>query len=380
SLIYSASGSWSSMHYQGWTPSHDMGLKSDQSLVVHSSWVMHYISSHHILHAGKTEDNNRRRKDNRVGVIQKDEQTEDISSEMINSAKHMKSFALISVVLQTFRIILKFYTNNEYLLDGYKFQVRGNCPSIHNRIEQAPGESGCSCNCSVSFGTLAELDKAVLQSSSSSDNKEKLIGGLTNPVTIWAQNQGYELAHPNIYLFCELLEHVQETNLQTKASGPPQHKTTGYLKGTTTVNIDIVAEARGLEKDQPFITLASNDTWLKVALSPNTKDITKLFLVAPAFELATLSILCFKSVLIHDLHCSVIVKTLRNRFHTGKGRAKHRADSIDHCCLLGSQKPQPVVSGTFCVLVLEKFDLGNQDVQCYQQEQYSECSQNLGKH
>lgn len=55
SLIYSASGSWSSMHYQGWTPSHDMGLKSDQSLVVHSSWVMHYISSHHILHAGKTE-------------------------------------------------------------------------------------------------------------------------------------------------------------------------------------------------------------------------------------------------------------------------------------------------------------------------------------
>ena len=37
---------------------------------------------------------------------------------------------------------------------------------------------------------------------------------LTNPATTQAQNQGYELAHPNIHFIYELLAHVKGTNLQ----------------------------------------------------------------------------------------------------------------------------------------------------------------------
>ena len=39
---------------------------------------------------------------------------------------------------------------------------------------------------------------------------------MANPVTIQAQNQGYELAHPNFHITYELLKQV--TNLQMQNS------------------------------------------------------------------------------------------------------------------------------------------------------------------
>ena len=41
---------------------------------------------------------------------------------------------------------------------------------------------------------------------------------MTNPATTQAQNQGYELAHPNIHFIYELLEPVKGMNLQMQSS------------------------------------------------------------------------------------------------------------------------------------------------------------------
>ena len=58
-------------------------------------------------------------------------------------------------------------------------------------------------------------------------------GGLTNPATTQAQNQGYNLTHPNIHLICDLLEYMNEPVLQTQTLGSAQHRvTTGKPSGT----------------------------------------------------------------------------------------------------------------------------------------------------
>lgn len=44
---------------------------------------------------------------------------------------------------------------------------------------------------------------------------------LTNSATTQAQIQGSELAHPNIYIISELLEHVKWPPCRSKAAGSP---------------------------------------------------------------------------------------------------------------------------------------------------------------
>lgn len=51
-----------------------------------------------------------------------------------------------------------------------------------------------------------------------------------DPAAAQAQNQGYDLACPNIHPICNLLKHMQGLDPQTEPSGPPQHRTaTGHL-------------------------------------------------------------------------------------------------------------------------------------------------------
>ena len=51
-----------------------------------------------------------------------------------------------------------------------------------------------------------ELARAMLESSPWWRSKGRT-GGLMDPATTQAQNQGYVLAHPNIHPICDLLEH-----------------------------------------------------------------------------------------------------------------------------------------------------------------------------
>ncbi|KAL6040919.1 hypothetical protein STEG23_037895 [Scotinomys teguina] len=54
----------------------------------------------------------------------------------------------------------------------------------------------------------------MLESSGSEDGGT---GWLTNSATTQVQNLGYELAHHNIYLICDLLEHVKGLVLQIQS-------------------------------------------------------------------------------------------------------------------------------------------------------------------
>lgn len=46
-------------------------------------------------------------------------------------------------------------------------------------------------------------------------------GGLANPTTTKAQNQGCDLAHTNIYLIYDLLDYMKGQARKSKASGAP---------------------------------------------------------------------------------------------------------------------------------------------------------------
>lgn len=52
-----------------------------------------------------------------------------------------------------------------------------------------------------------------------------MLGPHEDPAAAKAQNQGYDLACPNIHPICNLLKHMQGLDPQTKPSGPPQHRT-----------------------------------------------------------------------------------------------------------------------------------------------------------
>ena len=49
------------------------------------------------------------------------------------------------------------------------------------------------------------------------EKEGELVSGLTNPVTTQAQNQEYELAHPNTHPICELLGHMKGLSLQMQS-------------------------------------------------------------------------------------------------------------------------------------------------------------------
>lgn len=67
--------------------------------------------------------------------------------------------------------------------------------------------------CSLLQATSDESAEAMLESSPELWWGEKA-HRLTNPANTKAQNQGNEMAHPNINLIYELLEYVKGTNLQ----------------------------------------------------------------------------------------------------------------------------------------------------------------------
>ena len=66
--------------------------------------------------------------------------------------------------------------------------------------------------------SIGELAKAVLGSLSWwCDGGVRRASRLTNSATIQAYIQRFELAHPNIYLMYELLEHMKEPILQIQS-------------------------------------------------------------------------------------------------------------------------------------------------------------------
>lgn len=79
--------------------------------------------------------------------------------------------------------------------------------------------------------------------------------GLSNPVTTQAQNQVYELAHPNTHPICEHMKSSWDIwrgcPCRCKAAGYSWHKAaTGYPRGVPMrPSIDDVSETGGLEPD-----------------------------------------------------------------------------------------------------------------------------------
>jgi hypothetical protein len=81
---------------------------------------------------------------------------------------------------------------------------------------------------------------------------------LTKSATTFAQIQGFELTHPNVYSICELIEPVKEPVLQNQKlqsfhdTGQQQYVWEESWWGSS---IDNITEARGLEKEKWLITM-----------------------------------------------------------------------------------------------------------------------------
>jgi hypothetical protein len=81
---------------------------------------------------------------------------------------------------------------------------------------------------------------------------------LNKSATTYAQIQGFELAHPNIYSICGLIEHKKEPVLQNQKlqsfhnTGQQQNDLDESWWGSS---IDNVTEARGLEKEKWLLAM-----------------------------------------------------------------------------------------------------------------------------
>lgn len=114
--------------------------------------------------------------------------------------------------------------------------------------------------CLLLITVKGELVRAVLDSSPGGW-KQRRAGGLTNPVTTQAQNQGYVLTHPSSCPICDLLEHHESSGWGFK--GVVRHEDPGLQDTHITghqqdiqeesegqVSINGVAENNSLESDQ----------------------------------------------------------------------------------------------------------------------------------
>ncbi|KAL6053895.1 hypothetical protein STEG23_003722 [Scotinomys teguina] len=82
----------------------------------------------------------------------------------------------------------------------------------------------------------------------------------------WAQNQGHELAHPNIHPMYQLLEHVKGPDLQIESFriSTTQNNNRIAKRIPVRAQYDSIAEARGFETNNPLQrTLTSKDVWTK---------------------------------------------------------------------------------------------------------------------
>ena len=80
-------------------------------------------------------------------------------------------------------------------------------------------------------------------------------GRLTHPAPTQNQNQCYNLAHPNIHLFFELLERVKGLDLQSQSYRISMTQGNNWISkripsSPWELNTKNIAEARDLELDQ----------------------------------------------------------------------------------------------------------------------------------